>query len=83
MGCGEQCVEICGEQQMQLWCAGNLDSPVQVRNNYRGRGFTSAAKEARSGVGDSNLAVLLYCLLRSNSHNHYSFWPRYGACSPG
>ena len=36
MGCGEQCVEICGEQQMQLWCAGNLDSPVQVRDNTRG-----------------------------------------------
>ena len=37
MGCGEQYVEICGEQQMQLWCAGNLDSPVQVRNHYWGR----------------------------------------------
>ena len=36
VGCGEQCVEICGEQQMQLWCAGNLDSPVQVRDNTMG-----------------------------------------------
>ena len=27
---GEQCVVICGEEQMQLWCADNLDTPVQV-----------------------------------------------------
>ena len=32
---GEQCVVICGEEQMQLWCAGNLDTPVQVSSyNY-------------------------------------------------
>ena len=37
MGCGEQCVVICGEQQMQLWCAGNLGSPVQVRKGENGR----------------------------------------------
>ena len=27
---GEQCAIISGEWQMQLWCAGNLDTPVQV-----------------------------------------------------
>ena len=27
---GEQCVVIYGEEQMQQWCAGNLDTPVQV-----------------------------------------------------
>ncbi len=32
VGCGEQCVVICGEEQMQLWYAGNLDTPVQVRS---------------------------------------------------
>ena len=30
MECGEQCVVICGDQQMQLLCADNLATPVQV-----------------------------------------------------
>ena len=28
--CGEQCVVTCGDQQMQLLCAGNLATQVQV-----------------------------------------------------
>ena len=28
--CGEQCVVICGDQQMQLLCADNLATQVQV-----------------------------------------------------
>ena len=37
MGCGEQCVVICGEQQMQLWCAGNWDIQVQVNPHLYAR----------------------------------------------
>ena len=30
MECGEQCAVICGDQQMQLLCADNLATQVQV-----------------------------------------------------
>ena len=30
MVCGEQCAVISGDMKMQLWYAGNWDTPVQV-----------------------------------------------------
>ena len=31
VACGGQCAVTCGEQQMQLWSAGNSAIPAQVR----------------------------------------------------
>ena len=42
MVCGGQCAMICGEELMQLWSAGNWDSPAQVWINcYKKLNFHS------------------------------------------